>query len=227
MNQDKFGQLIKKIREENHLTQRELAEKYNVTYQAVSKWENGKNLPDLSLIKQISNDFSVSIDDMVDGNFKTKKRNYRLFFIIGIIFIIFIILSFVLVESKSDFSVKPIKANCDNFNISGVLSYNESKSLIYIPSIEYCGNDGSQLFVDFECTLLEKNGNISQKVSSYALKDKLSLDEFLKKVNFKIDNYSPSCKRYNDDAFYLEIKAIDELGKTTYYNVPLSLDECL
>ena len=56
MNQEKFGKIIKKIRKEHHLTQKDLADKYNVTYQAVSKWENGLNMPDISLIKEIAKD---------------------------------------------------------------------------------------------------------------------------------------------------------------------------
>ena len=39
MEQEKIANLIKKIRKDNHLTQKELADKYHVTYQAVSKWE--------------------------------------------------------------------------------------------------------------------------------------------------------------------------------------------
>lgn len=42
MNQERIGKLIKKIRKDNNLTQQELAKKYGITYQAVSKWENGK-----------------------------------------------------------------------------------------------------------------------------------------------------------------------------------------
>ena len=57
MNQEKIGQFIKKIREENKLTQKELADKLGVTYQAVSKWENGKNVPDISIIKEMSKMF--------------------------------------------------------------------------------------------------------------------------------------------------------------------------
>lgn len=45
MNQEKFGQLIKEIRKTNHLTQKQLAEKYHVTFQAVSKWERGLSFP--------------------------------------------------------------------------------------------------------------------------------------------------------------------------------------
>lgn len=41
MDQEKIGKLIKEIRKKHHLTQNALATKYGVTYQAVSKWENG------------------------------------------------------------------------------------------------------------------------------------------------------------------------------------------
>lgn len=41
MDQKKFGKLIKEIRKTNNLTQKQFVDKYNVTYQAVSKWENG------------------------------------------------------------------------------------------------------------------------------------------------------------------------------------------
>ena len=61
MNQEKFGKFIKEIRKKNNLTQKQLADKYNVTYQAVSKWENGRNMPDTTLIKQMSNDFDIRL----------------------------------------------------------------------------------------------------------------------------------------------------------------------
>lgn len=51
MNQEKIGEFIKKLRQDNNLTQKDLANKYNVTYQAVSKWERGLNIPDISLLK--------------------------------------------------------------------------------------------------------------------------------------------------------------------------------
>ena len=53
MDQKRIGNLIKELRKKNNLTQEKFAEKYGVTYQAVSKWENGKNIPDISLLKQI------------------------------------------------------------------------------------------------------------------------------------------------------------------------------
>lgn len=44
MDQERIGKTIREIRIKNKLSQKELADKYNVTYQAVSKWENGKHL---------------------------------------------------------------------------------------------------------------------------------------------------------------------------------------
>ena len=75
MDQEKIGKFIKEIRKKNNLTQAELAEKYNVTYQAVSKWENGKNMPDISLIKQMSKDFNISLEEFYDGEYKNIKKN--------------------------------------------------------------------------------------------------------------------------------------------------------
>ena len=74
MNQEKIGKTIKEIRQKSNLTQSAFAEKYNVTYQAVSKWENGKNLPDMSLLKQICDDYNIDINDLLDGNLTPIKN---------------------------------------------------------------------------------------------------------------------------------------------------------
>ena len=133
MDQEKFGKLIKEIRKKNGLTQNELANKYNVTYQAVSKWENGKNLPDMALIKQIAQDFNVSLDDMLGVS--KKKKNY--IWIIGlIIFVVALILVFM---KPSSFKFKTLSSSCDNFNLSGSIFYNNNRSAIHITNIEYCG----------------------------------------------------------------------------------------
>lgn len=57
-----IGQTIKKLRKERNLTQEELAEQLNVTFQAVSKWENETGLPDISQIVPLASVFGVSTD---------------------------------------------------------------------------------------------------------------------------------------------------------------------
>jgi len=57
-----MGQIIRRLRKERNLTQEELAEQLNVTYQAVSRWENGTGMPDISQIVPLSNVFGVTTD---------------------------------------------------------------------------------------------------------------------------------------------------------------------
>lgn len=73
-----FNEKIKKIRKESNLTQEELSEKLNVSRQAITKWETGEGIPDIENLKQISNLFNISIDELVkedlDANVNVKKR---------------------------------------------------------------------------------------------------------------------------------------------------------
>jgi transcriptional regulator with XRE-family HTH domain len=57
-----IGQTIKKLRKEHNLTQEKLAEQLHVTFQAVSKWENGTGLPDISQVVPLAKVFGVSTD---------------------------------------------------------------------------------------------------------------------------------------------------------------------
>ena len=57
-----LGKRITEIRKENNMTQEELAEKFHVTRQTISNWENGKSYPDIETLVHISNEFNVSLD---------------------------------------------------------------------------------------------------------------------------------------------------------------------
>ena len=64
----RIGETIKKRRVEMKLTQEELAEKLNVTPQAVSRWENEISLPDITLVPRISEVLKVSCDNLLKGS---------------------------------------------------------------------------------------------------------------------------------------------------------------
>ena len=96
MNSDQFGKKIRELRKKSNLTQKEFADKLGVTYQAVSKWENGKNMPDITLIKEISNIFKVDIEELLTGKNKRKKKNKFIFWmLVGWLLVIGIILGIV------------------------------------------------------------------------------------------------------------------------------------
>lgn len=67
MNQEKIGKFIAYNRKKKKLTQSELAEKLGVTDRSVSNWENGKNMPDLSLFKPLCDILGISINELMSG----------------------------------------------------------------------------------------------------------------------------------------------------------------
>lgn len=67
MNQYVTGAIIKKLREKNHLTQAELANKLNVSDKTISKWETGKGYPDISLLEPIAVAFGISVTELISG----------------------------------------------------------------------------------------------------------------------------------------------------------------
>ena len=61
MEQNKIGKLIQNLRREKKLTQQELADKLGVSPKTISKWETGNGLPDISLLKKVSEIFNITI----------------------------------------------------------------------------------------------------------------------------------------------------------------------
>lgn len=68
MNQYITGTVIKELRERNNLTQAELAMQLNVSDKTVSKWENAKGYPDITLLEPIAKVLGVSITELLSGN---------------------------------------------------------------------------------------------------------------------------------------------------------------
>lgn len=233
MDQEKFGKFIKEIRKKNNLTQKQLAEKYNVTYQAVSKWENGKNMPDTSLIKQMSKDFNISLEELFDGELKKENKTNKNLILTTALIIAILIIIVLLVSLKnkdSGFEFKKISSSCNNFEISGSIAYNKSKSSIHITDIEYCGDENPEQYEEIECVLYESADNTDTKISSYKYdgKENITLEEFLEKTTLAVEHYDKTCKIYSENSLFLSINATDSTGKTTTYKIPLSLeDNCI
>lgn len=63
-----FGEKLKKLRNENRLTQDELAERLYVTRTAISKWETDKGYPNIESLKAIASFFSITVDDLLSSD---------------------------------------------------------------------------------------------------------------------------------------------------------------
>ncbi len=76
MDQIKIGKFIANCRKEKGLTQMQLAEKLSVTDRAVSKWENGKAMPDSSIMLELCAILGITVNDLLTGEV-TKMENYN------------------------------------------------------------------------------------------------------------------------------------------------------
>ena len=232
MNQEKIGKFIKQIRQDNNLTQKDLADKLGVTYQAVSKWENGKNVPDIATLKEISKLFNTNIDEILDGEKKTINNNlfknniYPLMLIL--ILVILLVIGTVIYSNKqNDFEFKTISSKCKDFKINGSAAYNKDKASIYISNVEFCGKEDKTTYKNITCTLYEVEDETKTKISNCDKKSNINLEEYLKGVNIKVNHFSKSCKNLNKNSLLLEIKAVDNEEKTVVYTIPIKLsDEC-
>lgn len=246
MDAIKVGNFIRELRKKNGLTQKVFGEKYGVTYQAVSKWERGINIPDISLLREISKDFDVSLEDILDGEVKEKKeekkkekvkeekpvkvKEPKLIFpyvmgVVGIVFVaLLVVLLFINNGSEESFTFKTLSTTCEEFKVTGVIAYDNKKSSINISNIDYCGGDDVTIYDTISCELYEEEGKTKTLIAK-CNKDgeKTKLEDYLKDVEVKVDNYVQQCKTYAHNKIYLEIKAGKD-KKTTVYKVDLDLN---
>lgn len=230
MNQEKIGLFIKNIRLNNNLSQQKFADMLGVTSQAVSKWENGKNIPDISVMQDISKKFNVNIEELLNGEYNKTKENkldkrVTIIAILIIILCLTLIVSIIIKEKKDDYKFKILLTNCQNFNITGSIAYNDVKSSIYITNVEYCGGDDKETYKQIECSLYEMNDDNTNKISTNSIGYNTTLEDFLKSVEFKVEHYSKICKHFDDNNLYLEIIATLDDNKNVNYKIPLKLTE--
>lgn len=76
MDQKKIGAFIAQCRKEKSLTQIQLAELLDITNQAVSKWENGRGMPDMSLLQPLCDALGISLNELFLENIY-RQRNIK------------------------------------------------------------------------------------------------------------------------------------------------------
>lgn len=77
MNQQVIGKFITLKRKEKNLTQEQLAEKIGVSNKTISKWENGKCMPDYSVIEILCKELDVTVSELLDG--EENEKSIRLY----------------------------------------------------------------------------------------------------------------------------------------------------
>ena len=163
MNQEKIGKFILNLRKQHKMTQKEFADKLNVTAQAVSKWENGRGIPDIEILQKISEVFNVNIDTILNGS-RTKKKITKKNLVIITLFIFILGIIIYLLLAPNDYSFTDVTSASKEFNVRGVAAYSSDKNSIYISDIEYVKGEKEEKYIGMECILYESHNNIDEKV---------------------------------------------------------------
>ena len=228
MDQERIGKTIKELRTKNNLSQKEFADKYNVTYQAVSKWENGKNIPDLSILKRICSDNNITIEELLEGKTQEKQTNKIIPIIIAIILTISLIIGVTLIISHNNnetFEFKTLSSNSKEFKLTGSIAYNKDKTSIFITDVSYIGEDKDIEYKSIKSTLYEIEGKTKKEIGTYNKTFLITLESFLTGMTYNIDNHASICKEYTEESLLIEILAINKQDKTIKYEIPITISE--
>ena len=225
MDQEKIAKFIYNLRKKNNMTQKEFADKLNVTAQAVSKWENARGIPDIEILNNMSKIFNVDIDTIIDG--KRKKNKFIIFIII---LILIIVILFGLVLSSKNYEFSDLKSKDSNWKVKGVAAYSKDKNSIYISNIEYLDKEYSKKkYTDVECILYENNNDRDKKISqcgdiSNKNRESKSIEELLRDIEFNVDGYKSACSNLTKSNLYISINLRTSKNKIVTYKVPIKLN---
>lgn len=231
MNQEKIGKFIYDLRKKYNLTQAELASRLHVTAQAVSKWENGRGVPDIELLKKLSEEFDVSISELIEGQ-KEHKKTKKIWFLSGAVLVVVVVtiaLLIVLQRVDESFTFSSLICDNDSFSINGVIAYDDAKKSVYISNIHYCDEILEEPKAQaVECILYEVVNDEEIEIARYGslndVKDNDYISKYLSNIEFNIDDYTCGCNSDTCNNLHIRINALNEQNEVITYEIPLSVN---
>lgn len=231
MNQEKIGKFIYDLRKKYNLTQAELASRLHVTAQAVSKWENGRGVPDIELLKKLSEEFDVSISELIEGQ-KEHKKTKKIWFLSGAVLVVVVVtiaLLIVLQRDDESFTFSSLICDNDSFSINGVIAYDDAKKSVYISNIHYCDETLEEPKAQaVECILYEVANDEEVEIARYGslsdVKDNDYISKYLSNIEFNIDDYTCGCNSDTCNNLHIRINALNEQNEVITYEIPLSVN---
>ena len=227
MNQDKISTTIKKIRKDNGLTQEAFANEFNVTFQAVSKWETGKSIPDIGTLQLICNKYDIDINELLDTPVKGNKKNNNLIYILLIVTVVLVagtVIGIDLYKNHGTFETRELGSTCKDFNINGTVSYDTNKTHIYISNIDYCGKEDNNVYKKIESVLfsIHTDGREMEMAKGDSINN-ITLNNYLKELKFNTS--SNTCSILKGIQLKLVIKAYTDDNVSTTFAIPLNLGD--
>lgn len=196
MNQEKIGRFIAECRKEKNITQEQLAEKLGVTNKSISRWENGKNMPDLSLLIPLCEILEVSINELLCGE-RLNKINYQEKLEENII-------------NTIDYTDKKIK------KIKKIFIITISVILIFMVMF--------MIMYGIDINRIKNNKPVIFSTWGYSYTPPINLKEEeieLAIMNYLIENGDSEPKHHENEKFFASMRVylIEEKEKNMYYNI--------
>lgn len=182
MNQEKIGKFILELRKEKGMTQQTLANILGVSDKTISKWENGRGMPDLSLMKPLCSALDITINELLSGerilskdyqekleenilntinytDIKLKKTKRIFKVVVGLIlFIVVLFGTMCFIDIRRMQQNKPVLFSTWGFSYSPAIEIEEAK--IYQAIKEYLNNSENEsnekTFISMRVYLLEE-----------------------------------------------------------------------
>lgn len=244
MDQEKVGKFIAKMRKSNKLTQDDIARRFGVTSQSVSKWERGVNSPDISTLTELAEILGVGVDEILRGERnqsvknvnetindaivegvkfyekKSKKKYVTLIIGISILFIV-VLLCFFGVYYFSNYNqvrIYSMVVNDEALSLKGRLIINPHNKIITINKIKF-----SDVNVGTKDEIKAKDIMIELKVDDklllrYGDLDKVSLNNELSSLNDLISKVDIDESDFiSADYFDSFINNIEDMKVTVQY----------
>ena len=227
MNQEKFGKFIRELRNEKEMTQQELADKIGVSDRAISKWENGRGMPDISLLIPLSNALNITVLELLNGeksddyndaaiklvkhnNMKVKFWKWWFLGIVNILLIfmlIIIIYGYIIPSTKNNIAIIFSESMSPYYDVYDAIVYDK------IPIDKVNKND---LVV---YNFVDENGNIYDFEVVHMVYDIINEDNNIKLITKGYNNLNVDAEYVTKDN-YLGIynHKISKIGSFFIYN---------
>lgn len=206
MDQIKIGEFISQLRKEKNMTQKDLATKLNVTDRAISNWENGRRMPDVSLFKPLCETLNITINELLSGERipekklkktseellinslkktkKVKKKSNKIIILLLIISIILIIGIFLILGQEQ----KKLYPKIDIYSITVNPSdpdkeYKLKKEVFNNQNIYYYGIDSTQICNSKEYCYNLKNALVNKQTDIISIKEYFESQTRLGNIN--------------------------------------------
>lgn len=191
-----FSEKLKMLRKENNLTQEELSEKINVSRQAITKWESGEGIADIENLKQISDLFNISIDELVKEDLEVERKETKQYKMIK--------------EIEIDHT-KHFDINISKIYELNIKSINDEKVLLELSSNENDIDSNYKVLFD------DKYNNLDIDIKSKNEIKDLSINLYIPEKY--IDDIELNSKIKYLNISNLDIKKIEYDGDLKYLNV--------